>query len=254
MGLSGFKSCSHQILDILREVKLIFVERYTNFISQEKPEIWDEIHTKIRPLERKALEEEDDLFLDEIKGMTVALLIPGDPFIATTHNSIRIAATKRGYACKTIHNSSIISAAISISGLSSYRFGRTVTCPFRSNKSEFPYRIIQRNKSIDAHTLVLLDINIVENKFLSIDEAISILSDLEKEIQENVFNENSIVLGLAKIGYNNEFVSAGLIKEVSKAGTWKQIGPPQALIVCSDNFHFTESEALSILWGVKYAS
>ena len=251
MGLSGLKSCSLQALKILKIADIIFVETYTNFISEGKPEFWNEIKQKLEPLSRKDLEENDYLFLEKIEGKIIALLIPGDPFIATTHNSIRVAATKKGYKCKLIHNSSIISAASSISGLSSYSFGRTVTCPFRNNKSEFPYRIIQQNKSINAHTLVLLDINLVDDEFLSVDEAISILSDLEMEIHENVFKKSSIVIGLAKIGYNDEFISAGSMDKVTNSFNWRKIGPPQALIVCADTFHFAEKEALSVLWGVN---
>ncbi|MHA2138647.1 MAG: diphthine synthase [Candidatus Hodarchaeales archaeon] len=249
MGLTGFNSLSLQALEILRLVEIIFVEKYTNFISQDTPEFWDEINQKLKPISRKDLEEDDQLFLEKIEGKTVALLIPGDPFIATTHNSFRVAATKKGYECRLIHNSSIVSVAISISGLSSYSFGRTVTCPFRGNKSEFPYRIIQQNKSINAHTLVLLDISSVDNRFLSVDEAISILFDLEKELKENVLSDESIVIGLAKIGYSEEIICAGSIDKVSKSFNWREIGPPQALIVCANTFHFAEKEALSVLWG-----
>jgi diphthine synthase len=251
MGLSGFRSCSLQALEILKKADLIFVEAYTNFISQDIPESLNEVQHKLKPLSRKELEEDDQLFLEKIVGKLTAVLIPGDPFIATTHNSIRIAAIQKGYKCKLIHNSSIISAAASISGLSSYSFGRTVTCPFRSNKSEFPYRIIQQNKSINAHTLVLLDIDLVRNKFLSVDEAISILTDLEAEIQEKVFQNSSVGIGLAKIGYDEEYIYAGSMEKVSQSGNWKEVGPPQALIVCADILHFAEKEALSALWGVQ---
>ena len=250
MGLSGFRSCSFQALEILKRSDLIFVEGYTNFISQDIPEFLNEVRHKVKPLSRKDLEEDDYLFLEKIEGKTTAILIPGDPFIATTHNSIRIAAFQRGFKCKSIHNSSIISAAASISGLSSYSFGRTVTCPFRSNRSEFPYRIIQQNKSINAHTLVLLDIDLVANKFLSVDEAISILTNLEKEIRDDVLTDSSIGIGLAKIGYDDEYIYAGSMEKVSQSGNWRKIGPPQALIVCADTLHFTEKEALSTLWGV----
>ncbi len=251
MGLNGFNSCTLQALEVLKNVDFIFVESYTNFFSQEKPEVWKQIPAKIIPITRKDIEDEEDTFLEKIKGKSAAILISGDPFVATTHNSIRIAAMKRDYNCKLIHNSSVISAAASVSGLSSYSFGRTVTCPFRTNKSEFPYRIIQQNKTIDAHTLVLLDIDILENKFLSIDEAISILFDLETEIQENVINDFNIGIGLAKLGYQDEFTKAGSLEDVANSTSWLNIGPPQALIICADKLHFAEVEALAVLWGVK---
>ncbi|MFX0184383.1 MAG: diphthine synthase, partial [Candidatus Hodarchaeota archaeon] len=172
MGLLGFKSCSLETLDLLDKVEKVFIETYTNYILDEIPLSLKEVDQKITVLNRSNLEENDQKFLDSITDKTVAILVPGDPFIATTHTSLRLAAIKRGFRCRVIHNTSIISAAASISGLSSYRFGRTVTCPFSSNASDFPYQIIKWNKQIEAHTLVLLDLEQTTRKFLTVDEAI----------------------------------------------------------------------------------
>jgi diphthine synthase len=248
MGLSGLNTCSLETLEILRKADLIFIEKYTNFIMKEIPELMKEIEHKFEVLTRKELEEGDQQLLERIRNKFSVLLIPGDPFIATTHSSLYLAAIQRGFSCKIIHNTSIISAAASVSGLSSYRFGRTVTCPFPENASEFPYEIIQRNKRIEAHTLVLLDINLLTKDFLSVTEAIDILLELEEKKQEKVFTSDSRIIGLAKIGYNTEKISFGLPKDV-KAYSWREIGPPQALIVCADYLHFAEREALQVLWG-----
>jgi diphthine synthase len=254
MGLSGFKTCSLEAIEILDRVDEIFIESYTNFINEKIPQTFKQFSFKFSYLKREDLEEKDELFLDGVHGRTVAILIPGDPFIATLHNSFRIAAIKRGYKCHVIHNTSIISAAASISGLSSYSFGRTVTCPFPENASEFPYHIIQRNKSINAHTLVLLDINLVKNKFLTIKEAIGILLKLETEKSLNVFTKNSRIVGLARLGYYDEiYVVNGTPHEVSDRYNWEKIGPPQALIVCAESLYFAEEEALNTL-TTKYTS
>jgi diphthine synthase len=248
MGLSGFVSCSFEALEVLKQVDVIYLESYTNFYIQAIPPAFKDLEKKIKILRRENLEEGDQKLLDEINHKTVAILIPGDPFIATTHNSFRIAATQRGYSCKVIYNTSIISAAISASGLSSYRFGRTVTCPFPDNRSEFPYRIIQKNKAIEAHTLILLDINVMKETFLSIPEAINFLLDLEEEFKESVITPSSLVVGLARLGYDNEYIATGSPPDVLEAYNWKGIGPPQAIIVCADSLHFSEEESLSILW------
>ena len=177
----------------------------------------------------EAKEEEDD---------------PAKPFLGwATYWSNRVASI--------INNTSIISTAASVSGLSSYRFGRTVTCPFPENASEFPYEIIQKNKSIDAHTLVLLDIDLPLSRFLAVDEAINVLQALEKEKSKGIFTTSSVIIGLARIGYDDEYISGGVPSKVKNAYNWNDIGPPQALIVCSDVLHFSEEEALSVLWGVS---
>lgn len=253
-GLSGLRGCSIETLDILDQSDEIFIEKYTNFMPEEFSPLLGYIkNTKITILNREDIENNDQEFLDEIEGKSVAILIPGDPFIATTHNSLRIAATNRGFKCKIIHNSSILTAAASVSGLSAYRFGRTVTCPFLDNTSEFPYEIIKLNAQISAHTLVLLDINTVTGEFLSVNEAISILLGLEEKKQENVFKKTSLVIGLAQVGSDNEFVLPGNADEVKNVG-WKDIRPPQALIVCSEPLHFTEEEALKTFWGIDLSN
>lgn len=249
IGLSGLRGCTIETLDILKKMDEIFIENYTNFISEEIPSFLKHIQPKITILNREDLEDNDQLLLERIKGKSVAILVPGDPFIATTHNSLRIAAIKHGFKCQIIHNSSILSAAASVSGLSSYRFGRTVTCPFPHNASEFPYEIIKHNEQINAHTLVLLDIETSSGKFLSVDEAISILLGLEEKKQEMVFTKASLVIGLAQIGTEKEFIFPGIADKVKKVA-WRDIGPPQALVVCSEPLHFTEEEALKILWSI----
>lgn len=252
MGLSGLKTCSLETLEILKKADLIFIEKYTNFILDEIPELMKEIQRKFDILERRDLEEGDQELLERIRNKFSVLLIPGDPFIATTHSSLYLAAIQKGFICKIIHNTSIISAAASVSGLSSYRFGRTVTCPFPENASEFPYETIRCNKQIEAHTLVLLDINLLTKEFLSIDTAINIFLELEAKKQEKVFTAGSYILGLAQIGYNTEKILCGFPKDV-RDYPWREIGPPQALIVCADFLHFAEQEALQVLWGVaKY--
>ena len=248
MGLLGLKSCSLESLGILQNVDVVFLEKYTNYIFEEITQLLKPILSKIVMINREDMEDNDNSFLDRMKGKSAAILIPGDPFIATTHNSLRMLAVEKGYNYQTIHNTSIVSAAASASGLSSYRFGRTVTLPFPNNPSEVPYKVIQLNKGIKAHTLVLLDINPLSGIFLSVNEAIALLFELEEKNQAKIFTENEFVVGLARIGYKNELISAGFPTEV-KTLSWQRIGPPQALIVCANSLHFAEEEAFKVLWG-----
>ncbi|MFX1284430.1 MAG: diphthine synthase [Promethearchaeota archaeon] len=247
MGLSGLKSCTLETLDVLKRIDEVFIENYTNFIPEEIPPLLEQIKSKMTILSRRDLEDDDQLFLKRIEGKSIAILIPGDPFIATTHNSLRIAAIQRGFKCRIIHNSSIITAAASVSGLSAYRFGRTVTCPFPHNPSEFPYEVINLNKQIGAHTLVLLDIDLSTGEFLTVNEAIFILLKLEDKRKEAIFTKTDLVIGLARIGTEKEVVSAGAADEVATLD-WRRIGPPQALIVCAESLHFAEEETVNTLW------
>ena len=60
---------------------------------------------------------------------TVAFLVVGDPFGATTHADLMIRARELGIKTKTIHNASIMNA-IGCCGLQLYSFGETVSIPF----------------------------------------------------------------------------------------------------------------------------
>ncbi len=75
-------------------------------------------------------------------------LVPGDPFIATTHVTLRIDAEKQGIKTRIVHGTSIMSAIVSLSGLHNYKFGKTVTVPFPENFSETPYNVIAQNKKV----------------------------------------------------------------------------------------------------------
>ena len=208
----------------------------------------EKLSSKFIFVDREELEEHDSIFLEKNRNKTIALLIPGDPFIATTHISLRITAKKMGFNCLVIHNTSIISAAASASGLSVYKFGKTVTLPFSENYSDIPYEIIKANKLINAHTLILLDIDPFSDRFLAIDEAIDQLLEIDCVKKENIFISESKVVGIAQLGHNYEFIYAGTALNTKKI-QWRKIGPPQAFIVCAEDLHFTEEEALKELWG-----
>ncbi len=136
---------------------------------------------KVQVVSRRELEEENGIIILEAaqKGK-VAFLVPGDPFIATTHVTLRIDAEKHGIKTRIIHGASIISAIISLSGVHNYKFGKTVTVPFPENFSETPYNVIAQNKKLGLHTLCLLDLKANEKQFLSINQAIAMLLEVEQ--------------------------------------------------------------------------
>ena len=111
---------------------------------------------KIIIVSRRDLEEESGRkVLEAAKEGKAALLVPGDPLIATTHVDLRIRAKKQGIRTRIIHAASIISAVIGLSGLQNYKYGRSVTIPFADEIStvETPYKVIMGNKRLGLHTL-----------------------------------------------------------------------------------------------------
>ena len=112
--------------------------------------------------------------------------------------------------------------------------------PTENFEPETAYDVIKENKSIGAHTLVLLDLKPEENKYMSVNEAIEILRKIERKRNEKVFLPKDWCLGVARLGFKDQKIIAGTITQVSDADFGKA---PHALIV-PGKLHFIEEEAL----------
>ena len=242
MGLDDEMGISLRGLEEIKNARSVFIELYTNLMPNFSLDNLKKISgKKIRELSRKDLEEDEGKIIINTarKGKTV-FLVPGDPLIATTHTSLRLEAQKHKIRNRIVHGVSIISAIIGISGLHNYKFGQTVTVPLPENFSETPYNVIKKNKENGLHTLCLLDINSKNQEFLSINDALKILLNIEKRKQKNIVTIDTIAIGVARIGNSSQIIQAGYIRDLIKIDFG---GPPQSLVF-PGKLHFTEKEAL----------
>lgn len=250
LGLGELNVLTVEILYCLKSSNTILIDGYTNFYNKK---IVDQItkytNKEIELIDRFQLENDAEKIVELAKTQNVSLLVSGDPFLATTHTTMRDMAIEMGVNFKILNNASVFSVSVSRSGLSAYKFGKTPTLPFPNARSAYPYHVIEQNKSIGCHTLVLLDINVKEEKFLDIKTAIEEIEELEKQEEKKVLTDNTIVIGMVKIGMNDEKIIAGKIPEI-KNEPWKEYGPPQCLIVCGD-LHFAEIETLNLLYKLN---
>jgi diphthine synthase len=127
--------------------------------------------------------------------------------------------------------------------LHNYKFGKTVTIPFPENSSETPYNVVAQNKKLGLHTLCLLDLKVDEKRFLSINEALTLLLEIEQKRKEGIVTLGTVVVGVARAGSNAPTLKAGFVKELLKHDFGD---PPQSLIFLGD-LHFMEAEALTAL-------
>ncbi len=242
LGLNDENGISQRGLEATRSTNAVFMELYTNLMPEFSLQKFEELTgKKISLLSRCNLEDENGkIVLDAAERGNVVLLVPGDPFVATTHISLRIAAEKRGIKTRIIHGASAISAVIGACGLHNYKFGKTVTVPFPENSSETPYNVIAQNKALGLHTLCLLDLKADEQRFLSANDAVKALLAIEEKRRNNILTAETIVVGAARIG------SLSPVLKADRAGRLLAIdfgGPPQSLIVPGE-LHFMEVEAL----------
>ncbi len=249
LGLYDEKDISLRGLEELKEADTVFAEFYTSLMPGLSIQKLEEMTGKaVNVVSRRVLEEEEgqQLFEAAKKGKTV-FLVQGDPMIATTHVDLRISAEKQGIKTRVIHGASVVSAVRGISGLQNYKYGKAVTIPFSEQGfvSETPYNVIRENKKMGLHTMCYLDIKAEEKKYLTINEALQTLLELEKQKKEQLVTSRTLVIGVARAGSYQPVVKAGYLEELINY----DFGAPPHTLVFPGKLHFMEAEALITLAG-----
>lgn len=210
-----------QAITVCRE---IYLDNYTNILSSGQiKEIEENINKKITLLNRTELEQKQDFLKEDC-----ALLVIGNPFSATTHYSLLEDLKKKKIEYKIIPGISIFNYRGSF-GLYEYKFGKTVSIVY-PEKNYFPksfYDLIIDNLKINAHTLCLLDIKVLENRFMSAKEACEILEEID---QEKILENKTCVL-LSCMGGEFEKIKAFNFKDYKKL---KEYPKPQSLVICAE--------------------
>ncbi len=243
LGLYDEKDISIRGAEILKTADEIYAENYTNFYHGNLKNVEKICGKNIKILNRNEIETGEILYKNAL-SKNVVLLVPGDPMVATTHSSIIIEAEKRKIKTKIVHSSSIYSA-IAETGLMIYKFGRTTTIPFpyKNTIPLSPYKIFKENFERNLHTLILLDIDIENNKFLSINEGIKILLKLEDEAKENIIRKATYVC-CARLGSDDAIIKAVKGENIEKIFDF-DFGKPPHCIIAAANLHFIEEEMIS---------
>ncbi len=223
------------------------METYTSLMPDFSLQRFEALCGKrVQLVSRRELEEESGKAILQAaqKGKTV-FLVPGDPFIATTHVTLRIDAEKQGVKTRIVHGASIISAIVSLSGLHNYKFGKTVTVPFPENFSATPYDVIAQNKKAGLHTLCLLDLKAPEKQFLSISQAVALLSVVENRKKLGAASPDTVAVGVARAGSRNPSLKADFLRDI----VGFDFGEPPFSLIFPGDMHFMEVEALIAFAG-----
>jgi diphthine synthase len=247
LGLNDEKGISLHGLEETKTANSVFIELYTSLLPEfSLQRLEGLVGKKITLISRKNLEEDNgvSVLMAARKGKTV-LLVPGDPFVATTHVTLRIEAEKDGIRTRIIHGASIMSAIVGLSGLHNYKFGRTVTVPFPENFSETPYNVIGQNKRFGLHTLCLLDLIVEEERFLTVKEGLEQFLAIERRRSEKIVTPETIAVGVARVGSEHPSLKADFAESLL---THDFGSPPHSLILVGQ-LHFMEAEALINLAG-----
>ena len=243
LGLFDEKDISLKGLECLKNVDKIYAEFFTSRLFGSSFEAIEElIGKKIEVLVRNEVEEEH-IFIDEAKSSNVALITGGDPLIATTHSDFLVQCSKRGIEFEVIHGSSILSSAPAISGLQGYKFGKVTTIPFPDYNfyPKSPYEAIEENLKMNLHTLVLLDIQAHKNRYMTVNEGLKYLLNIEESLErDGLITADTLAMGIARVGSKDVIVHAGCISDLIGF----DFGGPLHCIIIPSKLHIVEAEYL----------
>ncbi|MFH1127449.1 MAG: diphthine synthase [archaeon] len=237
-GIYDERDLSIKALDALKKCVKIYAEFYTSPIKVNLPALEKMAKKKITVLDRSEVEEQD-IIISSAKKCDTAFLVGGDALSATTHIGFALECRKQGIPIKIIHSSSIFTA-VAESGLQLYKFGRTVSLPYKKDNyfPESPYDNIRKNLKDSLHTLLLLDIGMTAN------EAIGLLMELEEKLKKKLFSSNTKIVCLAHLGSDQgSTIRYGSMKDLKK----QDFGALPHTIIIPGTLHFTEEEYLESL-------
>jgi len=248
LGLYSYSDISLRGLDEVKGADYIFVELYTGLMPEFSIDAFKKITGKnLIVVSRRNIEDEGgQIVLEKAAHGRAVLLVPGDPMIATTHIALRVKAERMGIKTRIVHGASILSAAMGLSGLQNYRFGKSVTIPFPDGDiiSQTPYNVIAENKMRNLHTLCFLDIRAEESRYMTIKDALEILLRLEDVNKRGFLRKSELAVGIARAGAEDPIVKADSMRDLIDFDFG---GPPHILIMPANKLHFMEAEALITL-------
>ncbi|ASJ14896.1 diphthine synthase [Thermococcus radiotolerans] len=248
LGLYDERDITLKGLETARKCDLVFAEFYTSLLAGTTLDKVEELIGKpIRRLSREEVELHfERIVLSEAREKDVAFLTAGDPMVATTHSDLRIRAKELGIESYVIHAPSIYSA-IAVTGLQIYKFGKSATVAY-PEKNWFPtshYDVIKENMERNLHTMLFLDIKAEQNRYMTANEAMEILLQVEDMKKENVFTPNTLVVVLARAGSLNPTLRAGYVRDMIQEDFGRQ---PHVMVV-PGRLHIVEAEYLVAFAG-----
>ncbi len=208
-------------INVIKSVGRVFMEAYTSKAPMDLIKYVVSIRPDIVFLSRSDLEDRSgEILMNELgKGIDVALLVIGDPMIATTHAALAVIARRRGFNVKVINSVSIMCAVLSQLGLSPYKVGpiATITYPRMGVLSMRAYEVLSENLRRGLHTIFLLDIR-DDGGFMSAGEAVELLKRMEDNGGLGIINNNLLVIYVARVGWDDQEIAVSTINDVPRLG------------------------------------
>jgi len=229
LGLNE-KSISKQGLEAVSRCKRIYLENYTVDFPYTEHQLEEMIGKKVISADREKVEGLS--IVDEAAKLDVALLVYGSPLTATTHITLIQECRESGIKYKIISNTSIFDA-VAETGLQLYKFGKVASMPAwkKSFEPDSFLDIVKENRSIEAHSLILIDIG------LEFPEA---LKQLKISAGKKEIDLKKLVICQA-MGTRNQKI---LYRELWELEEFTGVKKPYCIIIPSSKLHPVEKEVL----------
>jgi len=233
LGLE-LEGISKKGLEVAKRCKRVYLEKYTVDFPYSLKDIEEIIGKKIVSADRAFVESME--IIDEAKKMDVALLIYGSPLTATTHIALLQEAKRCRVKIEIIYSASILDA-VAQTGLQLYKFGKITSMPkWDIGKNFMPNSfidIIKENLSINAHTLILIDIG------MNFEES---LRQLRISAEKNGLELNKIIV-YQSLGTKKKKITYKNVYELEDENVRK----PYCIIIPA-KLHFMEREILEEIY------
>ncbi|ORY04605.1 diphthine synthase [Basidiobolus meristosporus CBS 931.73] len=257
LGLSDERDITVKGLEAVKSCQRVYLEAYTSILMVEKEKLEKYYGCEVIIADREMVETESDAILADAENINVAFLVVGDPYGATTHTDLYLRARELNIPVKVIHNASIMNA-IGACGLQLYNYGQTISMVFFTEtwRPDSFYDKIKENRQIGLHTLCLLDIKVkeqsIENmargrliyeppRYMTVNQAVEQLLEIEDKRQEGVYHRETIGVGIARVGSDDQVIKAGTLEQLLTA----DFGAPlHSLVLAGDRMHFLEADML----------
>ena len=249
LGLYDERSITIEGQEAVRNADRIFAEFYTSRLAGTTIDDLEAYHgVEIELRDRAGVEQDPEPILSAAQTEEVVFLTAGDAMVATTHVDLRLRAAERGISTRVVHGTSAGTAAAGLTGLQSYRFGKTTTLPFErahggDGVPESVLDTIRANRTQGLHTLVLLDIKVDDprgkpgdEQFMRAETAAGMLADAGME---------GLGVVVARAGSPDPVVEADRLGELAT----RSFGDPLHMLVVPGELHHIEADALAGLAG-----
>lgn len=237
LGLNDEKDITLKGLEAVKKCSNVYLESYTSKLDCSLDDLEKLYGKKVVVADRELVEKKaEETILKDAKEGDTAFLVIGDVFGATTHTDLMLRAKESGIKVEVVHNASVLTA-VGVTGLELYKFGKVTSIPFGNENVKTPVEVMGLNKEKGLHTLFLLDLHPLEDKFMTIDEAIDYL------MKNGV--EDQMAVGCAQLGNEKQIIKYGKLSELKEM---KFDVYPQCLIIPGD-LHFMEEDALELWKG-----